>query len=459
MKIDHLLKYSTEKKAGMKKIFLLISLLYGFVSVAQVNLQSGTATADFPLFQYANDKARLNTSITLSYTSGDGLRVNELGSSVGTGWALQAGGVISRVQHGEPDDQFFTGDPQFKEKIAFQLHHTDQYYADGYMYSNISPQDPVPSVASHAPVFPTAAYAYKPNFDDREQDVYIFQFNGRTGQFVIGKNKQPQLLDDSKLRISFDETDMTNLFIRTRISSFTITDEAGIRYKFSALEVNDVMKYYWLNYVNDYQLYQGHELGSPYIRKIVTKWFLSEITNSFTNEKIIFDYSDYSVDMEGAKHLSKQSIQDGSNSYLTKQVLVERTKTSSKRIVSITFPDLYKVLFNYSATDRIDVPGDKALTEVNVLYDNKLLYGYRFDYNYFFKSELKAYNFPFLPADKRYAWLCLTDFYKTGSDGSSLPAYKFTYFQGLGGLFDIIPPAFSLYSDHWGFYNPNTKKN
>src|SRR5258706_9424724 len=91
-----------------KRIIFLGGLLF-FVfisSVAQINLQTGSATFSLPMFNWQDDKSRLNSMIALSYNSGNGLRVNDVASDAGQGWSLISGGVISRNQVGEPDDQY-----------------------------------------------------------------------------------------------------------------------------------------------------------------------------------------------------------------------------------------------------------------------------------------------------------------------------------------------------------------
>ncbi|WP_315816570.1 hypothetical protein [Paraflavitalea speifideaquila] len=127
----------------------------------------------------------------------------------------------------------------------------------------------------------------------------------------------------------------------------------------------------------------------------------------------------------------------------------------SKRLTSIQFPDPYLVEFVYTAADRVDFPGDKALTELNVSYLNKPLYGYRFNYGYFFKSQIVPLTNVFQAQDKRFARLFLKDFKKVGADGTALPAHEFTYNMPSGVGRDIIPPMYSLFTDHWGYYNPN----
>ena len=90
-----------------KRTFVATLLLIGsfLKPSAQVSLQTGSAVFSLPLFDWKDDKSRLMSTIALGYSSGNGLKVNDIASNVGQGWNLVAGGVISRMQIGEPDDQ------------------------------------------------------------------------------------------------------------------------------------------------------------------------------------------------------------------------------------------------------------------------------------------------------------------------------------------------------------------
>ena len=68
-------------------IFFLLSICLSISAIAQVNLQTGAAQFSLPIFSYSNND-RLSTSVALYYVDGNGLKVNEASSAVGTGWAL-----------------------------------------------------------------------------------------------------------------------------------------------------------------------------------------------------------------------------------------------------------------------------------------------------------------------------------------------------------------------------------
>src|ERR1700733_5034584 len=100
---------------------------------AQINLQTGSAVYTLPMFNWQDDKSRLTSMVALSYTSGNGLKVNDVASNVGQGWNLSAGGVIARMQVGEPDDQreYHTGSTEKDDDLT--------KYPAGYLYDTINP--------------------------------------------------------------------------------------------------------------------------------------------------------------------------------------------------------------------------------------------------------------------------------------------------------------------------------
>ena len=67
-----------------------------------VNLYTGVPNIDIPL--YTVKGRTIAVPISISYHA-SGIRVSEVASSIGLGWALNAGGIISRSVRGVPDDQ------------------------------------------------------------------------------------------------------------------------------------------------------------------------------------------------------------------------------------------------------------------------------------------------------------------------------------------------------------------
>ncbi len=128
-----------------------ILLLFFFSSIvrvdsySQVNLQTGSATFSLPMFNWQDNKSSLNTVVALSYNSGSGLKVSEVASNVGQGWNLVAGGVITRMQLGEPDDQ-----------VAYNGNGTEKdvrKYPPGILYAIVPAEDGCPIGLTTYPIY------------------------------------------------------------------------------------------------------------------------------------------------------------------------------------------------------------------------------------------------------------------------------------------------------------------
>lgn len=485
----------------MRNIILIpLLLLIGIVKIgAQVNLQTGSATFGLPIFSWQDDKSRLNANIGLSYSSGNGLRTSDVASNVGQGWNLLAGGVINRMQVGEPDDQIpYYGKYNGTLKTAAQDDYNDiTRYPAGYLYnkaisvsSGIISNPGCPNVMTGYPLFRDRNHLYKPMnafVADRELDYFTFQFNGRTGMFVLDKstlvpngdgssNGTGVCLGDSKLKISF--TSQVQTGIRTSIIAFSIQDENGLIYHFSKYGTTEVLKQ---NYCDDNfkkalaqpkfdakNVYHeaGFEDASIVNPGIINSWYLVDIEDALTKNsdntprKIKFNYTGYSkIKVNAGVAISYYKESD----YI---VLSHSTSVDFKPYISsIDFPDRHQVIFNYGAP-RVDMPGENVLGSVDITYNDngntRYLSKYQLNTTYFI---LNHYGVPASPFEKQVARLCLQSVLQYGVDvkGFNQP-YIFDYYMNTrldasGNLVKdpdaIIPPPFSAIKDIWGFFNGN----
>ncbi|MBK7885187.1 MAG: hypothetical protein IPJ81_16395 [Chitinophagaceae bacterium] len=474
----------------MKKFtFILFSGFLNITAFSQVNVQTGSAEFDIPVFSFADGKSGLSHQIILNYSSGSGLKVNDLPSNVGQGWELACGGAIVRKQNGEPDDQNSTvkfpiipnnNIRAFNQNIAawtenyqsfqapgdcYSRDYIDNYYPNGFIYSEFPiglSEDP--ALKGSAPRELGFIPRFKGSMDkrwklsrraltDRQQDVFLFNINGRTGQFVIGKNGQIVTISDSKLKIEKFESDMTASKIRTRINSFKVTDETGLIYTFSAMSLSEVLKPKEVSSQNGkFSLTTtGDEATGFYT---VDQWSLTEIKNPFTGEAIKFNYEDKNIDYKAGRTPSYQLMQHENVENVN--IHESRIKGNIKKIKSINFPDGHTAEINYDPVLRQDLAGEDRISGVAIKYKNDLINQFVFTHGYFYKKEIKDYtNLPFSEADKKFLRLCLTSVKKQAADGSSEPPYQFTYNTGSDSVNpkEIVPPTDCFAQDHWGYYN------
>lgn len=479
----------------MKKALLIFFVFLCNSLYSQVNLQTGAAQVSIPLYQYNDPANRLSLNINLNYTGGNGIKVSEVGGIAGTGWQLNYGGFISRIQHGEPDDQ-----KQLKaynypaSNLNEWINYSEDYYPNGYLYSEYDPSQVVtnsgalvvykknlpmqytgyagPSSAPHT----FRNYKPAPQYlADREQDEFAFSFLGLSGKFVIGKNKQVKCITDNNLKISFKEADMSGSNILTTISQFTITDEAGIKYTFKDMELSEICKYEKLDLYNpngtprdpwngdgffdNRYMTSGNEVlnvlsGKATNKSIVNKWCLSEIENPLTGKKIVFNYSTYNIDYNGDVTLSGTKC----NNKFSGVALRQRIKGIRKKIESIVVSPTEKVVFTYSMQQRKDISCEVFLDKVIVFYNNNVTSGWQFGFKYqtspkadncgncwYDESYYRELYENMSDMEKRMSRLYLTSLQKIDKNWTTQNGYEFKYKPAL-------PALFSLNQDMYGYY-------
>src|SRR4051812_1682724 len=157
--------YSFEAGFVNPLVIILASLLVMNNTKSQVNLQTGSATFSLPMFNWQDDKSRLQSIVALSYSSGSGLRVNDVASNVGQGWNLIAAGLVTRIQAGEPDDQ--------KERTG-TVNDITRYPA-GYLYATHDPSKGTLDAIKNYPIYEEKNRLYKQHnivAEDKELDYF-----------------------------------------------------------------------------------------------------------------------------------------------------------------------------------------------------------------------------------------------------------------------------------------------
>jgi YD repeat-containing protein len=437
----------------MRNLLLLAFVLLSVALRAQVNPQTGGAIFDLPIFKWQDDKSRLNINISANYSSGNGLKVNEIASNMGQGWNMLAGGVITRMVAGEPDDQKpYEGDGTIEDITK---------YPPGYLYDPKGAHEGCPVALTKYPIFGDQNHVYKQHNTvaaDKELDHFAFQMNGRTGIFVLGKSNgdKGEFLGDNKMKVWFERNENNAAQgIRTTIIAFYIQDENGLTYKFANYERTKVMKVHYTDAKGTEKYTQPEFKGGnvyyessydevtfrPYT---INSWYLTEIEDALTHRKITFNYitRNITATATGISHYKEKDY-----SIITRT----RSVTQTPVIGAVNMPDGHIVLFNYNAS-RLDLPDDEALTSVDVKYSGRFLSKYIFTTAYFI---LNRYGMPASPYQSKSARLCLLSVKKLGVDvKAEEPPYTFDYYLGSGGD-DIIPPPFFHMKDVWGYYNGN----
>lgn len=442
----------------MRKANVLIAFLFAFASAhAQVNLQTGSATFSLPVFNWQDNKSRLTTTIALNYTSGSGLKVNDVASNVGQGWSLVAGGVITRIQVGEPDDQMPYGTSASWD--------TKKYPA-GYLYAGTPASKGCPTALAKYPIYGYRNQLYKQHnsvAEDRQLDMFTFQFNGKTGMFILNTKlgDYGEMIGDSKIKISFQRNPSVatnnSAGVRTSIVSFTIQDVDGLIYRFTQRGFTKVLtSAYCDNNLVQSQTQPKFDNNKAYHQAgfddisinpwITSSWYLTEIEDPFLHTKVLFNYVIRNVNTRAGQDIS---YNEGDKEYVI--VTHRKSITQTPDISSITYPDGHSVAFTYGATSRYDLVGEYPLAAITVNYSGRTLSKYKLNTSYFI---LNRYGTPTSEYQKRVARLCLKSVQKVGVDlkEENLP-YIFDYYLGSNAPDDFVPPPFFYSKDIWGHYN------
>ncbi|MDA6071085.1 DUF5977 domain-containing protein [Flavobacterium sp. AC] len=179
---------------------------------ADVGTFTGTPNISVPVYTYKTKNIAI--PIALNYNS-NGIQVDQMETNVGLGWNLNTGGIINRIVRGQPDE---------KRNVPIS---TDDCFSDTFI-----------------------VYIEKNQFKDMQPDLYSYNFQGHSGQFVFDDNGKAVLVPQNNLKI---EKLASNIK-----SGFKITTEDGVEYQFYDIEYST-----WEN------------VEAP--QTVVTGWYLTKI--------------------------------------------------------------------------------------------------------------------------------------------------------------------------------------
>lgn len=363
----------------------------GSFGVFPMSLANGTPDISIPLDAVGIDN-KISIPITAKYHSG-GIRVEQQSSSIGLGWALSAGGAITRSLNGQADESangflkhsFFALDYAFMEKLLEV--DTDKDKVKGLM-DNVSSGD-----------------------YDIQPDKFIINALNLSGEFYFSNT--------GDIHISpYSGNVIIPKFSAGDIIGFEVRDEGGMIYYFGGSA----------------DFYERTTPSSSGVNPLsyISSWYLREVKNTNSSQSIYFNYKNHQINKADKKR--KQIVvvdyvapgYDGRPTTEESWVNYGGMTISSKIISSITGPN-FNVTFNSSAAeeDHILKIDDIIITKGDKI--KKVL----FQYSIFGDVENRLKLESVVIKDKD------TDDHK----------YSFEYFGGRLPSFD------SFNQDHWGFYN------
>ncbi|WP_259071786.1 hypothetical protein HDF24_25550 [Mucilaginibacter sp. X4EP1] len=323
---------------------------------------TGTPKIDLPLFEIRT--GRITIPISISY-HGSGIKVNDIASRVGSGWVLNAGGVITRTVKGFPDD----GGLDLVQPSGTNV--VPYFQGGGSNSMSVTP----PSTL-------TTVY-------DLEPDEYFYNFGGNMGKMYFANQTKPVLCNDDPLIVSgpFNGS-----------NSFIITDEKGIIYTFQNTEVTQ-------------------DLTGGVSYTYTSSWFLTQIFDPVTNKTVTFQYNTSipSLNYSYTKTLTASPPCGPAGAYNASQVKIQQSQVLSKIIYDNGYIQFATNL------NRQDLTGDVAYTNISqyatVGTNSTLIKSYNLAYSTISTGSGKQEGYR----------LYLNSLQQSGSDGTLLPPYSFYY--------------------------------
>ncbi len=393
-----------------------------------VSLFTGTPNVSIPLVELKGNF--LSLPVSLSYNS-SGFKPDEIAPWTGLGWALNAGGVITRSVMGDPDmdNNYFKTPSPLREVPADELE--KQFY-----YESIRNKQ-----------------------TETQTDVYYYNFMGHTGKFMI--NPDSTLIKKEKSYL-----DIVRWMGPESEWIFIIIDEQGFRYEFMSLERTQI------NPTDD-------EPNAPpmIVRNFVSSWYLTKVIAPNGKEELEFEYyspAQAQATMSGA--LTNNSVtyslaeldyvpadpigvqwafQPPSNSMYTfhspatsiwkkfiKKVILRKNN------IAIGYIDFESELNARTDLGDADFDGERRLKNVKLYNvtnsDTSLVQQFTLGYENFGNHQAEAPGY--------YRRLKLKTVRELSVDSTitpSKPPHIFYY----NNEYEDMPMRFTSGLDHWGFYN------
>ncbi|RFS20010.1 hypothetical protein DVR12_19995 [Chitinophaga silvatica] len=352
-----------------------------------VGPSTGIPQVTIPIYNFESKASGLKLDVSLDYHAG-GVKVGEIGSNIGIGWTLNAGGVVSRTMRGLPDEVDL-----------------------GYINCPVVPtqlfEGNLPRAEEDRP-FTKVFY----NTLDAQPDIFRFNVNGRSGSFMYGKNRDFLMLEMQKIKVEKFAQSIPMYSADSSITKFVLTDENGVKYFFESYEITS-------NYA--LQLTRG--------RDYVSSWFLTKQLSPNNVDSILYTYEDYSTPTYVAgksQTIIEGVVDNGGGSHRetnTDQVL----SLKGKRIKTIVLPNGVNLTFDYRTENKPDLVIYFLLDKITITGNNNKR-GFYLTQDYSLNRATLKKVTPF-----------------NGSTEIKMPPYQFEYDRPL-------PDRLSKEIDHWGFF-------
>jgi hypothetical protein len=419
------------------------------VNFVPVSNYTGRANISIPIFTVSS--GNISVPISLSYNSG-GIKVNDIPSSVGSNWSLNAGGVISKIVRGMEDFQsnhnhgfvfdfdHYCGDVGF----LYQKYHTPD---NGWWGDNDTNPD----------IFIVSAPGLSTKYTHNSNSPSTTTSNGSTGdvfELTGGQNKIVEIVSDIPTGYyktwdpNISTTDWNNYIdgpyisgsTLKGISKITVTSISGLEYTFDKIDISQNSRFERPRNANT----SNWKPGSVKVNYKTESHHLSKIKDLKTGKEVTFEFEEYkraSYDpVDGSYFYSHSNPSSSSDQFHMDPYLeVKSTKYPKLQRLTKVIHELGTVEFIYGQT-RQDITDDKALTQIIIKDINgDVVKKFNLVYTYVSNPSYTTSNL-----NKR---LQLDEVYFSSPLNNNLNKYKFTYNA------TKLPPRGSWGKDFLGYHN------
>ncbi|EDP71913.1 hypothetical protein FBALC1_12467 [Flavobacteriales bacterium ALC-1] len=352
-----------------------------------------------------------------------GVRVEEIASRVGIGWALNAGGQISRQTRHEPDDKSPYG--YLNQGNAGSGNNLIKALADGTWFSSQTARNSYLNLSQSTK-----------EKVDRMPDVFSIQAPSISGKFIFN-------YDDNKPILQSYNDIVIEKNSGSLIESFTVTDSQGFIYYFGVSKNGQRSAQNWEQNIGNYAFPQSGSYtltSNPSFFKTYNAWMLMDVESpngelvSFEYEQEITTLHRRSYDKVESNMPTNYTSKYESHQYLLKKIIHDGGE--------IVFQEV-------TTSDRDDLNGSYALDKVKI-YDNNLDLVKSFKLNHSYQNAVNDSNQlhwlkTWEPESSKHLFLDSVE--ELGKDNTAKPAHTFTYNS------QALPNRFSNSQDYWGYYN------
>ncbi|UJH66378.1 RHS repeat domain-containing protein [Allomuricauda sp. SCSIO 65647] len=388
----------------------------------ETNLHTGTPNVAIPL--YTIQGREMDLPLTLTY-DGTPIKVGQLATWSGLGWNLNAGGRISRMVNGLPDDYIVGNYNTLRD-------HSIRTQMAGYIASPFS--------------FPTqqAVIDYfeflrdlSQNLIDAQPDYFMINAPGISGTIVFdqGTSETAKVLDNPRIKVEAFEGTTTLSASHNSITKWKVTGEDGTVYYFEEQETT-------IKHGDDSTPVGG------ILNEYVSSWLLTKMESP--NEKDVYDftYTDlgyWTEEQLGHTATHVENAISSSTSYPnpdSESLFLPTYQVKQKFLGSVAHNQQTMVTTTLGNRDDIDIAS--ALEYLQFFdRDSVLLKAVDFHYGYFnLDGQLPSQR----PADA--IRLKLDSLQVKGGDAQNYQTYAFEYIDP-----DGLPERSSKAMDYLGYYN------